>query len=51
LSESSLSHGLRWLATHREAVLLAFGCPEEVQVGWCVSEVQAAFVANLADSP
>jgi hypothetical protein len=29
-------------------LLLGFGCPEGVQVGWGVSEVQAAFVTSPA---
>jgi len=31
-----------------EADLRRFGCREWVQVGWCVSEVLAAFVTTLA---
>jgi hypothetical protein len=30
-----------------ELILRRFGCPDEVQVGWDVSEVQTAFVTTL----
>jgi hypothetical protein len=33
--------------TFRKLLLLGFGCPERVQVGWGVSEVQAAFVTTI----
>ena len=36
--------------THREALLLGFGCPELVQVGRGVSEVRAPFVTTLASA-
>lgn len=32
----------------RKPLLLGFGCPESDQVGWGVSQVQAAFVTTLA---
>jgi len=31
-----------------KAALGRFGCPDGIQVGWRVSEVQAAFVTSLA---
>jgi hypothetical protein len=45
----SFSHGRSALGDAiRRVILRGFGCPEEVQVGWGVSEVQAAFVTSLA---
>jgi hypothetical protein len=35
----------------RKPILWRFGCPEGVQVGWGVSQVQAAFVTSLAGNP
>jgi hypothetical protein len=45
----SFSHGRSALGDpFGKAILLGFGCPEGVRVGWGVSEVQAAFVTTLA---
>jgi hypothetical protein len=45
----SFSHGRSALGDpFGKAILLGFGCPEGVRVGWGVSEVQAAFVTTPA---
>jgi hypothetical protein len=40
--------GLPWVIHSAKAILLGFGCREEVPVGSGVSEVQAAFVTTPA---
>jgi hypothetical protein len=45
----SFSHGRSALGdAMSRAILLGFACPEEVRVGWSVSEVLAAFVTTIA---